>query len=55
MVSLYIKEKNIHMMIVKNRRKMFLKFIKLYDDLDELLNKQVIHHVTKEKINFSNI
>jgi hypothetical protein len=41
--------------LLKTGRKNFPEVYKTFDDLDELLNKQVIHPVTKEKINFSTL
>jgi hypothetical protein len=41
--------------LLKTGRKNFPEVYKTFDDLDELLNRDVVHPVTKQKINFSTL
>ena len=41
--------------LLRTGRKNFPEVYKVFDDLDELLNKPVIHPLTKQKINFSTL
>ena len=52
---IYKGKKHTYNDLLKNGRKYFPEVYNTFDDLDELLNKQVIHPVTKEKINFSTL
>ena len=52
---IYKGKKHTYNDLLKNGRKYFPEVYNTFDDLDKLLNRQVIHPVTKEKINFSTL